>query len=121
MNQVRVVLGLYLVLGLVAWAAWDTWRVLRLYPWSPDQVVNDVPSFDARCAEVRDQLPARGAVGYRNRVRQPPWDQRGDRQYALAQYALVPLTVVRDADRTPAVEVSGRVGDPRVRVVPAGP
>lgn len=112
MNRVRVTAGLALVLGLVVWTALDVWPVLNLWRDNPAGLRTDVTWFEDACPRIRSQLPLRGPIGYRDRVK----DGFAMRRYALVQYALVPIRVEWETDRAPAVEVLGG----GMRVVRAG-
>jgi hypothetical protein len=121
MNAFRVAAGLVLV--LVGLATADLRRIVTLQRQANANVKLDIVWFEEQCAAIRDQLPERGAVGYRDQFK----DADGmSRRHALVQYALVPLMVEWKTDRVPAVEVFadnrshlGRVFG-GVRVVRAG-
>jgi len=113
MNKLRVAAGLVLILGLVGWTARDVWQTVVTLRKQLGGVKLEVVAFEERCAAVRDQLPARGRVGYRDLSREAFPDGR----HALVQYALVPLIVEWKTDRTPAVVVLPGA----VRVYQGGP
>jgi hypothetical protein len=122
-NQLRVAGGLVVVAVLVALAARDVRRAFTVQRKASENVKLDIVWFEEQCTAIRDQLPERGAVGYRDLLKDP---KDSDRRHALVQYALVPIIVEWKTPRLPAVEV---FDDPRsnygrvfgnVRVVPTG-
>lgn len=99
MNRLRVAAALALLAGLVAWTASDVRRAVDRWRRTPPGVIDDVTEYDAACGRMRHLLPDRGRVGYRDL----PNDGAATRRHALVQYALVPLLVEWQTDRTPAV------------------
>src|SRR5262245_24597884 len=85
MNTCRVGAGLLLVLGLVAWTAMDVRKTLVKQRKALENVKLEVIIYEENCAAIRDQLPDRGRVGYRDFSKDPFPDSR----HALVQYSLV--------------------------------
>lgn len=94
-------LGVAFLLAVVAYSAADFrkgvrhWRVL-----SSPEYIDEVSLSDRNCAAIRDQLPPRGRVGFRDAT---PTDGR----HAVTQYSLAPLVVWRDATLPVVVEREG--------------
>lgn len=91
-----------LAILIVAAAAVKTagdYLVLQRKNWNPANLTDDpVTNWQARCAQLREDLPRLGEVGYISEWDLPGWkgsQSDMDNEYRLTQYALVPHILVR--------------------------